>query len=90
MEVEAETWIRRCVWKEASGVQELSRQGGVLEVGGDRGLSYCLSLPASYNWGLCDIDRTGKIGSCSWSFSVRVMGNGTWHTDQRCEPLGLV
>lgn len=59
-------------------------------MGGDRGLSYCLSLPASYNWGLCDIDRTSWENRIrSWSFSVRVMGNGTWHTDQRCEPPGI-
>ncbi|KAB0399017.1 hypothetical protein E2I00_004154 [Balaenoptera physalus] len=25
----------------------------------------------------------------SWSFSIRVMGNGTWHTDLRCETPGI-
>eukprot|EP00069_Balaena_mysticetus_P021439 bmy_00591T0 len=86
MEVEA----RNLDKKEALEVQELSGQGWC--VGGGRvGRSFivvvrCLSL----NCGLCDIDRTSWENRIrSWSFSIRVMGNGTWHTDLRCETPGI-
>lgn len=94
MEVEARNLDKKvCVAGGRGGSllpQELRRlewcdggQGGT-EVWHSRRLSLNLTI------GFCGIDRTSWGNQIrSWSSSARVMGNGTWHTDLRCENAGI-
>lgn len=92
MEVEARNLDKKvCV----EGDPGVSRMKGTRMVcwgsgqAGYRGLAQWLFLPSLIT-GLCGIDRTSWGNRIhSWSSSARVMGNGTWHTDLRCEPLEL-
>lgn len=89
MEVEARNLDKK-VCLEGGSLGDLRIKGTGMVCWGAGVRTGIVVSPLVLHWGLCGIDRTSWENRIhSWSSSVRVMGNGIWYTDLRCETPGV-